>query len=126
MTTRPKTIRGPLLAAGAAAMLMLAALLAPPAQAALRHYDGTVVSTTMSPKTLTIRTQTKGKVTFLVDARTEFERLGGGFGSLARGQKVEVDAVMNAKGLIARQIEPGGGGGGGGGRGGNDDPPGHD
>ncbi|HXF31011.1 MAG TPA: DUF5666 domain-containing protein [Solirubrobacterales bacterium] len=102
------------------------ALLASGAQAALRHFDGTVLSKDSSSKTLRITTEGGSKVTFKINGNTEFERIAGGFSGLRKGMSIEVDAVMSGSGLIARQIEPqSSGGDGGGGRGGNDDGPGH-
>jgi nitrous oxidase accessory protein NosD len=106
-------------------------LLAAPAQAALRHIDGTVVSKNPDNRTFRISTQS-GNVRIKVNAATEFERIAS-FGALRKGLRVEVDARTTSNGLVAVQIEPQGGGGGddsggddhGGGGGGADDGPNH-
>jgi hypothetical protein len=89
------------------------ALLAPGAQAATRHIDGTVLSKDGSSRTFKLATQS-GTVRIKVNASTDFERIAG-FGGLSKGLAVEVDAVKTANGLVATQVETRGGGGGGGG-----------
>ena len=106
------------------AAILVAALSAVSAQAALKHYDGTVLGTNENAGTFRIETQ-RGNVKFKVNGRTEFERIAGGLSGLDKGDAVEVDAKEKPNGLVARQVEPRGGGGGGednGGGGGNDDP----
>jgi hypothetical protein len=106
-------------------------LIAAPAQAALRHIDGTVVSKNSDSRTFKLSTQS-GTVRIKVNSTTKFDRIAG-FGSLHKGMKVEVDAQTTSRGLVAKQIEPQGGGGnsgggddhGGGGGGGADDGPNH-
>lgn len=125
---------------GAVALLAIAALAvasfaAAPAQAALKHFDGTVVSKDAKAKTFRISTQS-GTLRIKVNSGTEFERIAGGFGGLRKGLAIEVDARQTSKGLVAIQVEPRGGNGGGGGDdsggddhgghgGGSDDGPGH-
>jgi uncharacterized membrane protein YgcG len=87
-----------------------------PAQAALRHIDGTVVSKNADNHSFRIKTQSGNLVRLKVNAATRFERIGG-FGALKAGLRVEVDAKSTAGGLVATQVEPQGGSGGGG----NDD-----
>jgi hypothetical protein len=94
-------------------------VLAAPAQAALRHLDGTVVSKNADARSFRIATQS-GTVRVRVNARTEFERIAGGFGGLHKGMRIEVDAARTGDGLLARHVEPRGGGGGG-----SDDGPNH-
>jgi hypothetical protein len=112
------------LVAGALAL----ALLAPGAQAATRHIDGTVLSKDASTRTFRLATQS-GTLRVKVNAGTDFERIAG-FGGLHKGLAVEVDAVRTANGLLATQVETRGGGGGGGddhggSGGGSDDGPNH-
>jgi nitrous oxidase accessory protein NosD len=117
-----------------APILLIAALalgaVALPAQAAVRHIDGTVVSKNADDHSFRIRTQNGNRIRIKVTSTTRFERLAG-FGALRKGLAVEVDAKSTANGLVATQVEtPGGGGGadGGGddhGGGGADDGPNH-
>jgi uncharacterized membrane protein YgcG len=105
-------------------------LVAAPAQAALRHVDGTVISKNGDSRTFKIRTQNGNTLRVKVNGTTEFERIAG-FGALRRGMQIEVDYVRADSGLLAKQVEPQGGGGGddGGGDdhggGGSDDGPNH-
>jgi hypothetical protein len=112
-----------------AALTVTAGLAAAPADAALKHFDGTVRGTNENAKTFRIETQSR-TVKFKVNRRTEFERIPGGLSGLAKGDRVEVDAKRKANGkLVARQVEPQGGNGGAGddnGGNGADDPPGDD
>jgi Domain of unknown function (DUF5666) len=95
-----------LVLAGGVITAMVVALPAAPASAALKHYDGTVLGKDRSAKTFRVRTES-GKRKFKVTARTEFERIAGGFGALHRGDAVEVDAKRKPSGrLVARQVEP--------------------
>jgi hypothetical protein len=113
----------------ALAVLALGAF-APPAQAAVRHIDGTVVSKSVDSHSFRIKTQNGNRVRIKVNANTRFERIAG-FGALRSGLRVEVDAKSTAGGLVAIQVETQGGGGGdddGGGDdhgGGGDDGPNH-
>lgn len=90
---------------------LAAALLAPTAQAATRHIDGTVVSKDGSARTFRIATQS-GTLQIKVNGSTDFERIAG-FGGLKKGLAIEVDAVKTDNGLVAKQVETQGGGGGG-------------
>ncbi|MGV1050413.1 MAG: DUF5666 domain-containing protein [Solirubrobacterales bacterium] len=125
MADRKRVTSG--LAIGAVAAAMLFGLLASGAEAAIKHFDGTVVAKNSAAKTFRIRTEGGSKVTFRVNGSTVFERLGGSFGALRKGLAVEVDAVQTKAGLLARQVESQGGGddSGGHGGGGNDDGPNH-
>jgi hypothetical protein len=104
MTHTPSRIRAlaPILAL--AATLLFAGLLAGPAQAALRHFDGTVLSKDAQSHTFRIETQTRN-VRFLVNGRTEFERIPGGFSGLEAGLRVQVDAKRTDQGLLAVLVE---------------------
>jgi hypothetical protein len=103
--------------------LMLGAL-ALPAQAAVRHIDGTVASKDASNRTFRLTTQSGNTVPIKVTASTKFQRLSG-FGALHKGLRVEVEAKSTANGLVATHVETPGGGGGNGGNGGADDGPNH-
>jgi hypothetical protein len=89
-----------------------AALLAGGAQAAVRHFDATVVAKDASAKAVRVRTQGGATVTVKVNARTRFERIGGGFAGLAKGMAIEIDATKSGGAWVATQIEPRSGGGG--------------
>ncbi|MFL5899324.1 MAG: DUF5666 domain-containing protein [Solirubrobacterales bacterium] len=103
--------------------------LALPAQAALRHIDGTVLSKNAANRTFRITTQSGNRLRVKVNSATKFQRIAGGFGGLHKGLRVEVDAKSTANGLLATQVETRRGGGGGaddnGGSGGSDDGPNH-
>ncbi|HEY6146024.1 MAG TPA: DUF5666 domain-containing protein [Solirubrobacterales bacterium] len=113
------------------AVALTVGLLAGPAQAALRHIDGTVVSKNSDGRTFKLSTQS-GTVRIKVNRTTEFERIAG-FGALHKGMRIEVEAQSTSNGLVAKQVEPQGGSGGsgggsddhGGGGGGADDGPNH-
>lgn len=121
--------RAALFATAMLAGALAVGLVAAPAQAALRHIDGTVVSKNSDNRTIKLSTQS-GTVRIKVNGTTKFDRIAG-FGALHKGMKVEVDAQKTSSGLVAKQIEPQGGGGGGGndhgggGGGGADDGPNH-
>jgi hypothetical protein len=115
-----------------ASVLVISALalgaLALPAQAALHHINGTVVSKNADNHSFRIKTQNGNRIRIKVNSNTRFERITGGFGGLHNGLEVEVDAKSTANGLVATQVETRGGGGGGGddhGGGGGDDGPNH-
>jgi hypothetical protein len=116
-----------LLATAAIAATMTIGAVAAPAQAALRHIDGTVVSKNASKHTFRLTTQGGGRLGIRVDSATVFQRISG-FGGLHAGLRVEVEAKQTANGLLAKHVETLGGGGGAGdhgGRGGHDDGPNH-
>lgn len=93
------------------------------AQAAVRHFDGTVLSKDSAGKTVQVRTQSGAKLTFKVTARTKFDRIGG-FSGLAKGLAVEIEATNTGGEWVATKIEPRSSGGGeeSGGHGGHDGP----
>jgi Domain of unknown function (DUF5666) len=105
---------------------LMVGLFAAPAQAALRHIDGTVVSKNSDTRTFKLTTQSGNQVRIKVNGATAFDRLAG-FGALHKGMQIEVEAQRTDSGLLAKKIEPrtGGGGGGGGHGGGTDDGPNH-
>lgn len=104
--------RAALFATAMLAGALAVGLVAAPAQAALRHIDGTVVSKNSDNRTFKLSTQS-GTVRIKVNGTTEFERIDG-FGALHKGLQIEVDAQRTSNGLVAKQIEPQGGNGGGG------------
>jgi len=106
------TSKRPFLIAALAVTLMLG-VLAIPAQAALRHLDGTVVSKNPENRTFRISTQSGNKVRIEVNGATQFERIAG-FGALHKGMRIQVDAQLTGSGLVAKKVEPQGSGGGGG------------
>ncbi|HEU5254153.1 MAG TPA: DUF5666 domain-containing protein [Solirubrobacterales bacterium] len=124
--------RAALIATAVLAGALTVGLFAAPAQAALRHIDGTVVSKNSDNRTFRLATQNGNSLRIKVNGATEFERIAG-FGALHKGMRIEVDAKTTADGLLAKQIETRGGGGGGNddgggddhGGGGNDDGPNH-
>jgi hypothetical protein len=115
MTSR----RSALLATAALGAALMVGVLALPAQAALRHIDGTVVSKNSDDRSFRISTQNGNRVRIKVNGRTQFERLAG-LGALHKGLRIEVDAQRTDSGLVAKNVEPQGGGGGGDGSGGDD------
>jgi hypothetical protein len=113
-----------LLIATALAGTMLIGVLATPAEAAVRHLDGTVLSKNGNAKTFRITTQGGSQVTVRVNANTRFQRIAGGFSGLRKGLRIEVEARTTGSGLLATHVEPKESGSGGGGHGGgeNDGP----
>lgn len=96
-----------------AATTMLGPIVAP-AQAALRHIDGTVVSKNAENHSFRIKTQSGSQVRIKVTSGTKFQRISS-FGGLHKGLRIEVEAKRTSDGLVAIQVEtPGGGGTGGG------------
>lgn len=96
---------------------LVGVLAATSAHAALRHFDGTVLSKNSDARTFRIESENGRNVKFRVNRSTEFERIPGGFSGLHRGLEVEVDAKRTDRGLLARQVEKQQRGGGGGGSG---------
>ena len=112
--------RASLLTLAALAGALAVGLLAAPAQAALRHIDGTVLSKNSDDRTFRIATESGNQLRIKVNGTTEFERIAG-FGALHKGMRIEVDALRTDRGLLAKQVEPQGGNGGGGDDSGGDD-----
>jgi hypothetical protein len=113
MTKTVKRERVRLLTVALAAIALLAALVASDAQAALRHFDGTVLSKNAGTHTFRIKTQSGNRVRFHVNGKTEFERIPGGFAGLHRGLRVQVDARRADQGWLAKHVEKHRRGGGG-------------
>ena len=82
-----------------------AAFFAVGAQAAVRHVDATVISKDPTAKTVQVRTESGARLSFTVNARTKFERIGGGFSGLTKGLAVEIDANNASGQWVATQIE---------------------
>jgi hypothetical protein len=105
-----------------ASVLVLAALalaaVALPAQAAVRHLDGTVVAKNAADHSFRLKTQSGSRIRIKVTSSTRFQRIAGGFGGLHKGLAIEVEAKSTSNGLVATQVETRGGGGGGGDTGG--------
>ena len=96
---------------------------ATPAQAALRHLDGTILSKNVTAKTFQISTQNGKQFRIKINANTVFQRITGGFAGLHKSMRVEVEAKQTNNGLLAKHVEPMESAGGGGG--GADDSPNH-
>jgi hypothetical protein len=109
---------------GGAAAIAAALAMTVPAQAAVKHVDGTVRGSNAEKQTFRIEKQNGNVVKFRVNGSTEFERITGGFAGLEKGLAVEVDFKRTDGGRLARQVEPQGGNGGSGN--GADDPAGDD
>lgn len=123
MTNTIKQTRVRLLTVAVAAMAVFGAFAVSQAQAAQRHFDGTVLSRNADNHTFRIKAENGNRVQFHVNGNTEFERIPGGFSGLNRGLRVEVDARRTDRGWLATQVEKHRSGGGHGG--GGDDGPNH-
>jgi hypothetical protein len=102
--------RSALLATAALTAALTVGVLALPAQAAFRHFDGTVVSKDSGDHSFRLATQSGNRIRIKVNGRTQFERISG-FGALHKGMRIEVDAERTDNGLVAKNVEPQGGGG---------------
>jgi hypothetical protein len=122
MTNTIKQTRVRLLTVAVAAMAVFGAFAVSQAQAAQRHFDGTVLSRNADNHTFRIKAENGNRVQFHVNGNTEFERIPGGFSGLNRGLRVEVDARRTDRGWLATQVEKHRSGGHGGG---GDDGPNH-
>src|SRR4051794_8095904 len=116
-----------LLTALAVAVPTLPATAAAPgaSSAALRQFEGTVVSVNDDARTFRVRDSERGTKTIKVTSATKFQRIVG-FGALKPGMKRVEATVKRSNGRwVATKVERSGGGGGHGGHNGNDDGPGH-
>jgi hypothetical protein len=123
MTKRVST----LVVVTALAATMVLGATAIPAQAALRHIDGTVVAKDARTHSFKIKAQNGNRVRVKVTSSTQFQRIAG-FGGLHQGLRIEVEAKSTSNGLVATHVETARGGGGGGtddNGGGADDGPNH-
>jgi hypothetical protein len=94
------------------AVLAVAALSAgaSTASAAVREYEGTVVSVDRDSRTFRLRDSERGTVTIKVTSSTRFERVS--FSSLRSGQKNIEATVRRSNGRwVASKVERSGGGG---------------
>ena len=106
MTKREKPIARWIAAIGAAALL--AGGVTATAQAAPVDHDGAFLSKESHGKrSFRIRDDESGRrLRFRVNARTQFERIPGGFRGLERGMVISVDGVRRDNGrLVARFVE---------------------
>jgi hypothetical protein len=95
--------------------------------AAVRQFEGTVVSVNRDARTFRLRDSERGTRTIKVTGSTKFQRIAG-FSALKAGMtRVEATVKRSNGRWVATKVERSGGGGshGGHGNGGNDDPPGH-
>ena len=125
MTRTLKSAPALLLAGALLAIALFGALAATQAQAAVRHFDGKVVSKSSASRTLRIKTESGNRVRFHVNRHTEFERIRGGFRGLHRELVVAVDAKRTDNGRLAKLVERHRAGGGRRGGGGADNGPSH-
>jgi hypothetical protein len=103
MTTTLK--RGTVVAVALLVAALFSALAVSEAQAALRHFDGTVLSKNRDARTFRIETENGRTKKFRVNRSTEFERIDGGFSGLHSGLRVEVGAKRTNRGPLARRVE---------------------
>jgi uncharacterized membrane protein YgcG len=97
-----------------------ALIVAAPASAATRHYEGTVVSVDRGASTFQIRDSERGTIRVKVTSNTRFERVS--FSSLRAGMSNIETTVRRSNGRwIAVSVEVSGGGGSHGGGHGSDD-----
>jgi hypothetical protein len=113
------------LVVAAAAALPTAASGAPAGAAAVREFEGTVVSVDRADRTFRLRDTERGTVRIRVTRNTRFERISG-FGGLRAGMTNIESTVRRSGGRwVALEVERSGGGGEHGGddddRGGDDD-----
>jgi hypothetical protein len=92
--------------------LAIAAVAAPNAgAAALREFEGTVVSVNRDARTFRLHDSERGTKRIRVTARTRFERIAG-FGALKAGMSNIEATVRRVDGRwVAREVERSGGGG---------------
>jgi hypothetical protein len=94
---------------------------APAAAAAVKQYEGTIVSVNRSNRTFRLRDAERGTVRIRVTSRTRFQRIAG-FSSLKSGMtRIEATVHRSGGSWVANSVERSGGGGGGGKHNGNDD-----
>jgi uncharacterized membrane protein YgcG len=97
-----------------------ALVVAAPATAATRSYEGTVVSVNRTARTFQIRDSERGTIRVKVTSNTRFERVS--FASLRAGLRNIETTVRRSNGRwVAIEVERSGGGGSHGGHGADDD-----
>lgn len=108
---RPAKLLVPLVLAAAATAVGSTPAAAAPDTAALREFEGTVVSVNRAKRTFRLRDTERGTVRIRVTRRTRWERIDG-FRGLRRGM-TNVEAVVKRSGgrWVAREVEISGGGG---------------
>ena len=89
---------------------------APAAQAATRHFEGTIQSVNGSARTFRLRDTERGTVTIKVTSRTRFQRVGGFSGLRAGMTSIEATVRRSNGAWVATFVERSGGGGRHGGR----------
>jgi hypothetical protein len=100
-----------LVLAAAAAVAPVAAGAAPAGSAALREYEGTVVSVSRADRTFRLRDSERGTVRIRVTRSTRYERIDG-LGGLRAGMTNIEATVRRANGRwVALEVERSGGGG---------------
>jgi Domain of unknown function (DUF5666) len=100
-----------LVVAAAVAALPASASAAPAGAAAVREYEGTVVSVNRDNRTFRLRDTERGTVRIRVTRNTRFERIAG-FGGLRVGQTNIEATVRRSDGRwVALEVERSGGGG---------------
>ena len=84
---------------------------APAASAAVREYEGTVVSVNRDNRTFRLHDSERGTVRIKVTSRTRFERIAG-FSGLRKGMS-RIEAVVHRSNgrWVASEVERSGGGG---------------
>jgi hypothetical protein len=110
---RRKLITGALVAATAVAAAVPAASsgAAPSANAALREFEGTVVSKNADARTFRLRDSERGTVRIRVTRNTRFERIDGFAGLRVGARNIEATVRRGDDRWIALEVERSGGGG---------------
>jgi len=110
---RRKLITGALVAATAVAGVAPAASsgAAPSANAALRQFEGTVVSKNGDARTFRLRDSERGTVRIRVTRSTRFERIDGFAGLKVGARNIEATVRRGDDRWIALEVERSGGGG---------------
>jgi Domain of unknown function (DUF5666) len=99
------------LVVAAAAALPASASAAPAGAAAIREYEGTVVSVNRDARTFRLRDTERGTVRIKVNRNTRFERIAG-FSGLRAGQtNIEAQVRRSNGRWVALEVERSGGGG---------------
>jgi hypothetical protein len=104
-----------LTAVAVAAMATPAGATVPADSAALRHFDGTVISKNREARTFRLRDDESGTVRIKVTRNTVFERINGFAGLRVGMRNVEATAKRRAGRWVAISVERSGRRGGGGG-----------
>jgi hypothetical protein len=79
--------------------------------AAVKHYEGTIVSVNRSNRTFRLRDSERGTVRIRVTSRTRFQQIAG-FSSLKRGMtRIEATVHRSGGSWVANTVERSGGGG---------------